>query len=113
MSGKIAITRTDCMPDEIRQLAANCKNGSQARRLLAIALVMDDDMQRQECHCSSNILVSDGAAAVANQDIRIDVHEVGLGLVGEVFLERNFADIIAESEHLAAQGLLRPCIGAP
>ena len=48
MSAKIAITRTDCTPDEIRQLAANCKDGSQARRLLAIALVMDDVMQRQE-----------------------------------------------------------------
>ena len=48
MSAKIAITRTDCTPDEIRQLAANCKNGSQARRLLAIALVMDGDLQRQE-----------------------------------------------------------------
>ena len=30
MSAKIAITRTDCTPDEIRQLAANCKDGSQA-----------------------------------------------------------------------------------
>ena len=48
MSAKIAITRTDCTPDEIRQLAANCKNGSQARRLLAIALVMDGDMQCPE-----------------------------------------------------------------
>ena len=37
MSAKIAITRTDCTPEEIRQLAANCKDGSQARRLLAIA----------------------------------------------------------------------------
>ena len=48
MSAKIAITRTDCTPDEIRQLASNCNNGSQARRLLAIALAMDGDMQRQE-----------------------------------------------------------------
>ena len=48
MSAKIAVTRTDCTPDEIRQLAANCKDASQARRLLAIALVMDGVMQRQE-----------------------------------------------------------------
>ena len=48
MSAKIAITRTDCTPDEIRQLAANCKDGSQARRLLAIASVMDGVMQHQE-----------------------------------------------------------------
>ena len=48
MSAKIAITCADCTPDEIRQLAANCKDGSQARRLLAIALVMDGVMQRPE-----------------------------------------------------------------
>ena len=48
MSAKIAITRTDCTPNDIRQLAANCTDGSQARRLLAIASVMDGVMQRQE-----------------------------------------------------------------
>ena len=38
--------------------------------------------------------------------LRIDVHEVGPGLVGDVFLERDLADIIAAGEHLAAQGLV-------
>ena len=41
MGAKIAITRTDHTGAELRAQSANCADGAQVRRMLALALVLD------------------------------------------------------------------------
>ena len=46
MPAGIAITNTDHTIDEIKRLARNCKDARHARRLRAIALVIEGDLDR-------------------------------------------------------------------
>ena len=43
----VPLTRTDHTPKQLRALAKRCNNGPQARRLRAIALVMEGDNRQK------------------------------------------------------------------
>ena len=53
--GQAIAVRTDYTSDEVRQLAKRAKDASQARRLLAIAVVLDG-ASREEAAKSANPL---------------------------------------------------------
>jgi len=54
MGKAVAITRTDWTASELRGQAARCKDADQARRVLAIAMVLDG-VSRQDAACLSGM----------------------------------------------------------
>ena len=55
MSAKIAVTRTDHTPEDLRALAAQHKYRDCRVRLRAIALIIEDELSRGEIACGVGV----------------------------------------------------------